>query len=146
METTEVPAERTAGEISAVLVAAGAGQISMQYENGRISGLLWTMKVAGMERLFQMPARVEPVYKILLSRRSNRTASDVQAAVRQQAQRVAWRQLLRWVQAQVAMIECGMTEAGEVFFPYLQAPSGQTLFEMFKDNGMKLLGAAENIQ
>lgn len=139
METTEVPAERTAGEISGVLIAAGASQISTQYDNGRVTGLMWTMKVAGIERLFQMPARVEPVYKILLSRRSRRHMPAVQTDVRQQATRVAWRQLLRWVQAQVAMIECGMTEAGEVFFPYLQTPSGQSLFDCFKDNGMKLL-------
>lgn len=60
---------------------------------------------------------------------------------RQQAERVAWRQLLRWVQAQLAMIECGMTEASEVFFPYMQMLSGNTIYELFKASEFKQLAA-----
>jgi len=145
METTEVPAERTASEISAVLIQAGATQINIAYEGGEIVGLRWTMRVSGgRELLFRMPARVDPIFKIFQKRRTsqwdrtNKAADDLV-----KAKRVAWRQLLRWTQAQLAMIECGMTEAAEVFFPYIQAPTGRTLFEHFKDTEFKALPAPD---
>ena len=145
METTEVPAERTAAEISAVLIQAGATQINTAYESGEIVGLRWTMRVpGGRELLFSMPARVDPIFQIFQKRRKYEWDRKEKAADdRTKAKRVAWRQLLRWVQAQVAMIECGMAESAEVFFPYIQAPSGQTLFEHFKEQQFKALPAPE---
>jgi hypothetical protein len=41
-----------------------------------------------------------------------------EAELQQQAERIAWRQILRWLQAQLALIETGMVDAPEVFFPY----------------------------
>ena len=101
------------------------------------------MEVAPNEtRLFALPVRVEPVFKILNSNRKYEYDRSQKAAQdREQAERVAWRQLFRWCQAQVAMIEIGMVEALEVFLPYLQNESGQTLFQVFKESGMKLLPA-----
>src|SRR6185369_11311812 len=108
----EVPAERTAGEVIAELVKAGATQVNTEYSGGVITGLRWIMRVNGLDVLFAMPARVEPVYKILVRRLQNNnsfTGSPTQEeALRAKARRVAWRQLLRWTQAQMAMIECGM--------------------------------------
>lgn len=146
METTEVPAERTASEISAVLIQAGATQIATDYENGKITGLRWMMRVAGRDLMFAMPARVEPVFRILNGRRDKwgqYSRETMATKDREQAERVAWRQLLRWVQAQLAMIECGMTEASEVFFPYMQMQSGNTIYELFKASEFKQLSAGD---
>jgi hypothetical protein len=144
METTEIAAEKTAGEIISALVSAGANQINTEYENGAIKGLRWIMRINGQDALFAMPARIEPVYKIFKSRLRNTYLSDQEKArLQEKARRVAWRQLLRWVQAQLAMIDCGMAEAAEVFFPYIQAAPNQTLFEVFKDRGLKMLPAPE---
>jgi hypothetical protein len=135
METTQIPAERTAAEISSCLIQAGATQIATDYEGGEIKGLRWTMQIHGQDVLFAMPARVDPIFKALNDRRQSSYLRQNKAPDdRAQAKRVGWRQLLRWVQAQVAMIECGMTEAAEVFFPYIQIPgTNQTLFQRFKD-------------
>ena len=142
METTEVPAVKTVGEITAALISAGATQIATNYQAGRLSGLSWVMHLPGQgDRLFEMPARVEPVYKILISRRRDRYKADVQASVREQAARVAWRQLLRWVQAQIAMIETDMVDVAEVFFPYMQLATGTSIYQAFKEHGPKLLPA-----
>src|SRR5262245_59158858 len=101
METTEVPAERSAGEIISALVEAGASQVNMEYEEGTIKGLRWIMRVNGQDVLFAMPARVDPVYQILLKRAKNGSQwygrPDQIEGVRTKARRVAWRQLLRWV-------------------------------------------------
>jgi hypothetical protein len=145
METTEVPAERTAAEISSILIQSGATQIATDYDAGRITGLRWTMRVCGRDVLFAMPARVDPVYEILRKRRSSGWLSDQDKAnLRVKAIRVAWRQLLRWTQAQLAMIECGMVEPAEVFLPYLQTHSGQSLFDTFKGSEFKMLAAPEH--
>lgn len=143
MESTEIAAERTAAEISGVLIRAGANQIATDYDAGKIVGLRWVMRVNGRDLAFDMPARVEPVYQILRKRRSGYIGKEVEQRLRAQAERVAWRQLLRWVQAQVAMIECGMTEASEVFFPYMQVQAGKTVYSLFREHEFKLLAPPE---
>ena len=58
--------------------------------------------------------------------------------IRAQAERVGWRQLLRWVQAQLAMIEVGMAQRAEVFMPYIQQADGRTFFEYFEAKQLAL--------
>lgn len=148
METTAVPADRTAGEICAELVKAGATQINTSYDAGRVTGLKWVMRINGIDALFSMPARVDPIEKILRSRSRKTWLSDKEKRVlREKAERIAWRQLLRWVQAQNAMIETGMVQAGEVFFAYSVHPqTGQTLFEYALETQFKALPAPERKQ
>jgi hypothetical protein len=43
----------------------------------------------------------------------------------------------------MAMIQCGMAESGEVFFAYLQSPAGQSIFEVFAEQGMRMLPPGE---
>lgn len=145
METTEIPAERTAAEISAVLIRAGARQIATDYHDGSITGMRWTIKtISGREMYFAMPARVDPIHHTLLKRRTRGLTPKVKIELRRQAERVAWRQLLRWTQAQVALIECGMSEAQEVFFAYqLHVESGKTLFDLFQAHQFKMLPEAK---
>ena len=148
METTEVPAERTAGDVSAELIKAGATQIATSYENGKVTGLRWTMRVNGLDALFEMPARVEPIYLILIKRKGYSTGrrgdgTPYFPGLLAKAERVAWRQLLRWVQAQNAMIETGMVQPMEVFTAYLIMPgTNQTLFQKMMDTQFKALPPA----
>jgi hypothetical protein len=152
METTEVPAERTAAEISAEIIKAGATQIATDYKDGHITGLRWTMRIFGGDVAFSMPARVDPIYKILMDRKGigllwikdssgKLTDKPYVPDIYAKARRVAWRQLLRWVQAQLAMIETGMVRPEEVFFAYMFDPvKKQTVFQTFESTGgFKLL-------
>jgi hypothetical protein len=143
METTEIPAERTAAEVSSCLVQAGATSVSTNWDGGKIVGLAWTMRVGPGDIQFKMPARVQPVYQLLLKRRSDRFPNDeTKARILEQAERVAWRQLLRWVQAQLAMIEVGMAKNAEVFMSYIQREDGLTFFEYFENKQLALPPAA----
>lgn len=145
METTRIDAGRSAAEIVAELVKAGATAINTDYEGGVIIGLRWVMKVRGVDQLFSMPVRIAPVEKLLLARRKGRpTSIDDRARIAEQARRVAWRQLLRWTQAQMAMIQCGMAESAEVFFAYLQSPGGVSIFEVFAEQGLRMLPPGED--
>jgi len=133
-ETTNVAAEMSAAEISKELVAAGALQIATQYRNGQISGLSWSMMVRGHEAFFAMPARVDGVFNYFLDRNKTVLTPQRKQELRDKAQRVAWRHLYRWVQAQVAMIRTGMMEPAEPFIPFVTIPgNNQTLFEAFAE-------------
>lgn len=143
METTEISAERTAGEITSLLVASGARQVAMEYgDGGKIIGMNFILLIHGLPYPFKMPVRTEAVQKIFKQRRVQSMkfrASEFEAKDREQAERVAWRQLLRWVQAQMAMVDAGMVQAREVFAPYLLEPSGRTLFEFLEETRFKAL-------
>lgn len=141
MESTEIPADRSAAEVSSILMQAGATSVSVRYAEGKVTGMTWTMRVGATELQFSMPARVDPVYKLLLSRRSGHVDNAARARIMVQAERVAWRQLLRWVQAQLAMIEVGMVQRGEVFMPYIQQADGSTFFEYFESKQLQLPAA-----
>lgn len=133
MGTTSIDATKTASEITAELVKAGATSINTDYKAGKVCGLRWVMKVNGKDVLFDMPVRIEPISKLIRDRA--------------QAERVAWRQLLRWVQAQNAMIETGMVQAVEVYLPYRVDPhTGVTLFQFMMDNQFKMLPSPEKPQ
>jgi hypothetical protein len=146
MESTEIQPARTAQEIQSVLVAAGARQIMTEYgDAGKVVGLKWTMATPLGDRLFDMPARVEPIYTLLYKRVQNQWGIDT-TKLRAKAERVAWRQLLRWVQAQVAMIETGMVQPSEVFFPYMVAIEGKTVYSLFEARQLPMLPAPEKPQ
>jgi hypothetical protein len=148
MENTEISADRTAGEITSVLVAAGARQITLDYgDGGKVTGIKFVLLVGGLPYPFKMPVRTEAVQKIFKDRRIQTMrwqAHKFEQRDREQAERVAWRQLLRWVQIQMAMVDAGMAQTHEIFSPYLLEPSGRTLFEYLEETRFKgLLPAAE---
>lgn len=77
---------------------------------------------------------------------SEATPQEFVAVDREQARRVAWRQLYRWVQAQVALIQTGMVKTQEVFMPYLRTSTGQTVYELAEQRGFKLMLPAPEAQ
>jgi len=116
MGTTEINPLRTIGEIHAYLVRMGAMRIMNTYENGEAVTVHFILKINNVEIPFELPARIDPIYKILhAGRYYNQATADLE-----QAKRVAWRQIYRWIQAQLALIETGMAEPAEVFMPYMQ--------------------------
>ncbi len=151
METTKIAPERTAAEISSVLIQAGATSIQTEYEGRRIVGLKWAMKVHGQQISYSMPVRVEAITRLLTGRLSPlgiSTTEKQQAAhkaaaenAKEQAERVAWRQLLRWVQAQLAMMDLGMVEAREVFLPYMLDRAGKTFYQVLEEQKFKMIEA-----
>lgn len=135
METTGVTCDRSLAEITRKLVQAGANQITTNHDNGRISGVTFSVRVGNDLIPFALPVRTEPIFQILNKRRTyNRAAAAPKD--REQAERVAWRQLLRWVEAQFALIQTGMVQTHEVFMPYQQAPDGRTMFQHFEERRM----------
>lgn len=141
METTRVEASRSVQEITSALVKGGARAIQTEYDgNGKITGIQFTVKTDGKLLAFKMPARLEVIRRELKKRSTSRNIQLIE----ERAERVAWRQLFRWVQVQMAMIDMGMAEMSEVFFAYSQpdgSPGGKTIYELAKGSGFKMLAA-----
>lgn len=141
METTNVDPLKTLGEITAKLVQAGAIRIINDYSvDGRITGIAFCLRINNNDVPFKIPVNVEPIYRIIHGRktRSSYTHAAKQAS-REQAERVAWRQVLRWIESQLAFIQCGMAKCEEVFLPYMLGDNGRTFFEIIAERQFKAL-------
>lgn len=145
MGSTEIPVHRTIAEVQGVLLKVGARQISQDYANKSgepsIVGMSFCIDVNGAPLLFNLPVRTGQVFLKLQSMRS-RNREKFESKDRESAQRIAWRQLLRWVEAQMAMIDAGMALTHEVFMPYAVDRHGRTAFEVWS-NQLALPAAKE---
>jgi hypothetical protein len=131
-ESTEVPVQRSLQSISEMLAAAGAKSINQQFEDGRPIGVSFTLVVNKMTYTYALPVRPEAILRALKEKSARSTRRKDPKVMAAQAERIAWRQLFGWIEAQLGMIDCGMLAAGEVFLPYLLATSGQTLWQTFQ--------------
>ena len=132
MGTTKIPPEKTAGEIQQLLGSKGACHILFEYREKEVMALTFSVLVRGKEVAFRLPIRWENYYELLKSRpRAKIPKTD-------QAKRTAWRVVLRWVQAQFALIETDMATLDEVMLPYAMW-GDQTLYEKLAENQFKLL-------
>jgi len=112
-------------------VKHGAKKIMQDYdEDGRITALSFMVDTPAGPRGIRLPANVDAVHAVLIRQK---VKSD-----REQAERVAWRILKDWVEAQMAILESEMVELDEIFLPYMVNRSGQTLFEAYRSNQLML--------
>lgn len=141
METTRINAERTTSEIQSILAKYGAGAILFEFEGCKISAVSFKYKVENKEIAFRLPCRWQSLETVLRQSQKNPKSGDTYETW---ARRVAWRQVLRWVEAQFALVETGMVKVYEVFLPYAQTKSGRTIFENIEHNNFRMLGYEEN--
>lgn len=133
--TTKVPVNQTVAEVHKILTKAGANAILNEYDQqGNISGVKFRLEVKGQQIFYGMPVNVNGVTNALKKDKEYRDDAH--------AQRVAWRIVKDWIEAQMAIVIAGMAEVPQVFLPYAQTDNGQNLYERIQanPNGMKLLG------
>lgn len=141
METTKIEAHKTIGQIQGVLATCGATAILIEYEEKEATAVSFKVEVGGRQIPFRLPCRWKAVYELLKRKyvRGPRRSQDLVL----QAKRVAWRQILKWVEAQMALVETEMVRVEEVFLPYAQMEDGKTLFEKMAEKGFKALPSPE---
>ena len=136
--TTKVDVYTTLGQIQGQLVKHGAKRIMQDYdEKQRIAALMFLIDTPAGPRGIRLPANVDAVHKVL-SRQKVKCDRD-------QAERVAWRIVKDWVEAQMAILESEMVQMDEIFLPYMVNNSGKTFFETYRDNLMLPEGEAYEI-
>lgn len=131
--TTKVDVFTTLGAIQGQLVKHGAKKIMQDYDDdGRIAALSFLVDTPHGPRGIRLPANVDAVHAVL-------TRQKVKCD-REQAERVAWRIVKDWVEAQMAILESEMVQMDEIFLPYMVNGQGQTLFQAYRNNQLMLEG------
>lgn len=131
--TTKVDVYTTLGAIQGQLVRHGAKKIMQDYDDeGQIAALSFLIDTPAGARGIRLPANVDAVHAVL-------TRQKVKCD-REQAERVAWRIVKDWVEAQMAILESEMVQMDEIFLPYMVNGQGQTLFQAYRSNQIMLEG------
>lgn len=129
--TTKVDVYTTIGAIQGCLVKHGARKIMQDYDSeGKPQALCFAIDTNFGVRGIKLPANVDAVYKVLTNQKVK--------CDREQAERVAWRILKDWVEAQMAILESQMVEIDEIFLPYMLVKGGATTYELYKSNQLLL--------
>lgn len=140
METTEVKDHRTVAEIQDLLSKNHATAVMVNYDHGKVSAVSFQLTVDGQVVPFRLPCRWNAVEVMLRKTGRNPRKGDTWE---DWSRRVAWRQILRWVQAQLAMVETGMVKTQEVFLPYVMVGGAKTMYEVIEGKKFLALTAPE---
>ena len=129
MSSTQISPEATIGEIQKILSKHGVTAMMTEYEGPQVSSVSFTLLLEGKKMSFRMPCNwraVEHIFntddrsRVNVRLKKNETIAD-------QAIRTAWRIILRWVEAQMALVEVNMTSVPQIFLPYTIMRDGRTL-------------------
>jgi hypothetical protein len=127
--TTSIDCEKSISEIQKCLVKHGANKIVTDYVNGMPSSVTFCLVIN--ERLigYVLPANYSGVLKAMKNDKKVPNSKCTEA----QAQRVAWRIVKDWVEAQMAIVEAQLADMAEVFLPYAVTKTGETMYNYIKN-------------
>lgn len=130
--TTTIEAFKTVSEIEYILMKHQAKSIMKNYEGESIISLSFLIDTGYAQIPIKLPAKVDECLKVLQKEKKRNPRKQIKAT-REQAERVAWRILKDWVEAQMALLDIEMAKCEEVFMPYIVEKTGQTLFEKLEE-------------
>jgi hypothetical protein len=132
--TTAVPVSRTIGQVQGLLVEAGARQVMTSYDDvGRATGIAFAIETAHGPRTFVLPVNSSQVEQALKNDRV-----PPRYATPEHAERVAWRIVKDWTEAQLAIIRTGMVTLDQVMLSYMRGDDGRTVYELYVDRQLAL--------
>lgn len=137
--TTQVSSFRTANEIEEILMNHKAMSIMKNYEDGHITGLSFLIDTGGQQIPVKLPVRVDECLKVLKKEKKENPRKQIKDT-RDQAERVAWRILKDWVEAQMALLDIEMVKFEEIFLPYIETNNGRTIYERLEEKQFLLEG------
>lgn len=133
--TTTISVNKTIGEIQGILSKHGATAIMTEYDNGNVTGLSFKIMTPRGELGIRLPSNTDRVLQVLKNQRKNN--NQVRDTF-DQANKVAWRIIKDWIDAQMAILETEMVEMEQIFLPYVLNNKGKTLYQEFKENQLLL--------
>jgi hypothetical protein len=133
--TTTVAPSRTVNEVHNLLVKAGARSILVDYlADQRPVAVAFVVETPLGTRSFRLPVNAESVRKVLYNDRK----VERRYKTADQAERVAWRIVKDWLEAQLAIIETEMVSLDQVMLPYMQGDDGRTVYQLYLDQQLAL--------
>lgn len=137
--TTTIDAFKTVSEIEYILMKHKAKSIIKNYEGESITSLSFLIDT-GMQQLpIRLPVKVDECLKVLQKEKRENPKKQIKDT-REQAERVAWRILKDWVEAQMALLDIEMVRFEEIFLPYIETNSGKTIYERLEEKQFLLEG------
>ncbi len=140
--TTEVPVIRTLAQIEDALAKGGASSVTKKYDdNGMPIAVEFEIQTKFGVRSIRLPANVQAIYYILAGDGYQNETNK--ARLQQRANKIAWRIILRWVQAQMAIIQTEMVDLSEVLLPYMITSGNKTMYQELVDRQLLLPAPGE---
>lgn len=145
--TTEVPASKSIAEIMAMLQQGGATAILLETSEGAINAISFKIKTTFGEVPFQLPANVGAVIgtintQIQAETRQVQTRRGYKRRIpqslynnKEQAERIAWRIVKDWLEAQLAMNQIGAAKLEQIMLPFAVDESGRTFYARLVERG-----------
>lgn len=137
--TTTVDAFKTVSEIEYILLKHRAKSIMKNYEGEAITGLSFLIDTGIQQIPVRLPVKVDECLKVLKKEKRENSRKQIKDT-REQAERVAWRILKDWIEAQMALLDIEMVRFEEIFLPYIEIPGGQTIYERLEEKQFLLKG------
>lgn len=136
--TTTVDAFKTVSEIEYILMKHKAKSIMKNYDGESITGLSFLIDTGFQQVPVRLPVKVDECLKVLQKEKQRGTKNI--KATKEQAERVAWRILKDWVEAQMALLDIEMVRFEEIFLPYIETNTGKTIYERLEEKQFLLEG------
>lgn len=137
--TTTVDSFKTVSEIEYILMKHHAKSIMKNYDGESITGLSFLIDTGAQQIPVRLPVRVDECLRVLKKEKRENPRKQINDT-REQAERVAWRILKDWVEAQMALLDIEMVRFEEIFLPYIQTNNGQTVYERLEEKQFLLVG------
>lgn len=132
--TTEVPADRSIMAIKKLLVEFGANAIMEEYlSDGKIYSIAFKIGT----RSYKLPVNYDGVKRVLFENKRTRGV-DSDRKRDEQSYRVSWRILHDWIHSQLSLVKSGQAMADQVLLPYMMFDGKRTLYEAYKQGGLKI--------
>ena len=129
--TTTVDAFKTVSEIEYILMKHKAKSIMKNYEGESVTGLSFLIDTGFQQVPVRLPVKVDECLKVLQKEKQRGTKNI--KATKEQAERVAWRILKDWVEAQMALLDIEMVRFEEIFLPYIETDNGKTIYQRLEE-------------
>lgn len=125
--STQITATKTAAEVQVILARGRARAVATQYDgDGRPTGIAFEIETPHGLRSFALPVDAEKVFAVMC-----RDAVPRRFRTREQAERVAWRIIKDWIEAQLAIVATQMVTFEQVMLPYMRTADGTTVYERY---------------
>lgn len=98
--TTKVDSAKSVAQIQGILGSKGASHVSVDYENGKAKAVMFGLSLDGSPLNFRLPCNIDGVRKALVREKKMTAARD-----NLQCERIAWRIVKDWVEAQMAFLK-----------------------------------------
>ena len=139
--TTTIDPLKTQSEIERILVKHNAKSIMKNYDGEYVTSMSFLIDNGINQVPVKMPVKAAECLRVLEKEKA--AGGKNIKATRAQAERVAWRILKDWLEAQMALLDVNMVSLQEIFLPYILDQSGQTVYEKLEQRNFLLTGETE---